>query len=108
MAEIRKQKSESRKQRAEVGDPSTINSPLSTIHCLPYQPLDQLAGSLSAADLHVVVMGNVFVGLVHPCKIYNILSVAAGLMTARNPLKSGGCGRHENRCNRCLSSNLTA
>ncbi len=43
--------------------------------CLPYQPLDQLAGSLSAADLHVVVMGNPFVGLVHPCKIYNILGV---------------------------------
>jgi len=47
------------------------------ILCLPYQPLEQLAGLLSAADLHVVVMGNDFVGLVHPCKIYDILSVAA-------------------------------
>ena len=52
----------------------------SNITCLPYQPLDQLAGSLSAADLHVVVMGNAFVGLVHPCKIYNILSVGAPVL----------------------------
>jgi glycosyltransferase involved in cell wall biosynthesis len=46
---------------------------LANILCLPYQPLDQLAASLSAADLHVVVMGDPFVGIVHPCKIYNIL-----------------------------------
>ena len=52
----------------------------SNILCLPYQPLEQLAGSLSAADLHVVVMGADFVGLVHPCKIYNILSVAAPVL----------------------------
>ncbi len=52
----------------------------SNIVCLPYQPLDQLAGSLSAADLHVVVMGNGFVGLVHPCKVYNILNVAAPVL----------------------------
>ncbi|MCX6923564.1 MAG: hypothetical protein NT154_10225 [Verrucomicrobia bacterium] len=39
-----------------------------------------MAGSLSAADLHVVVMGDAFVGLVHPCKIYNILSVAAPVL----------------------------
>ena len=45
--------------------------------CLPYQPLAQLSGSLSAADAHVVVMGNVMLGLVHPCKIYNMLSVGA-------------------------------
>ena len=50
------------------------------IRLLPYQPLEQLAGSLSAADLHVVVMGGEFVGLVHPCKIYNILSVAAPVL----------------------------
>ena len=43
--------------------------------CLPYQPLDQLSGSLSAADAHVVVMGDAMLGLVHPCKIYNVLSV---------------------------------
>ena len=48
---------------------------LSNITCLPYQPLAELSASLSAADLHVVVMGPPFVGIVHPCKIYNILSL---------------------------------
>lgn len=51
---------------------------LGNILCLPYQPLAELAGSLSAADLHVAVMGNAFVGMIlHPCKIYNILTVGA-------------------------------
>jgi glycosyltransferase involved in cell wall biosynthesis len=48
--------------------------------CLPYQPLNQLSAALSAADLQVVVMGDAFVGLVHPCKIYNILSVGAPVL----------------------------
>lgn len=48
---------------------------LQNIVQLPYQPLEKLSESLSAADLHVTVMGNEFVGIVHPCKIYNILSV---------------------------------
>ena len=45
---------------------------LKNIVTLPYQPLNGLAASLSSADLHVVVMGDPFVGLVHPCKVYNI------------------------------------
>jgi len=48
---------------------------MDNVLCLPYQPLDKLSASLSAADLQVVVMGNEFVGIVHPCKIYNILAV---------------------------------
>ncbi|HEY6804104.1 MAG TPA: glycosyltransferase family 4 protein [Pyrinomonadaceae bacterium] len=48
---------------------------LNNIVCLPYQPLDKLSASLSAADLQVVVMGEEFVGIVHPCKIYNIMTV---------------------------------
>ena len=50
------------------------------ILCLPYQPLSQLSASLSAADAHAVVMGDAMLGLVHPCKIYNILSVAAPII----------------------------
>lgn len=46
---------------------------LTNILCLPYQPISELSASLSAADLHVVVMGDPFVGIIHPCKIYNIL-----------------------------------
>ena len=53
---------------------------LKNIVCLPYQPLDELSGSLSAADLHVVVMGEQFVGIVHPCKVYNILAVGSPLL----------------------------
>ncbi|MGO8926605.1 MAG: glycosyltransferase family 4 protein [Limisphaerales bacterium] len=77
-----KEEAESRKQKAEIGSSSLQPSAtsLSNITCLPYQPLDRLAGSLSAADLHVVVLGNAFVGLVHPCKIYNILSVGAPVL----------------------------
>jgi len=50
------------------------------ILCLPYQPLEKLSASLSAADAHVVVMGNAMLGLVHPCKIYNILTVGAPVL----------------------------
>jgi hypothetical protein len=53
---------------------------LSNVLCLPYQPLEELAGSLSAADLHLVVMGDPFVGLVHPCKIYNIMRIGSALL----------------------------
>jgi hypothetical protein len=42
--------------------------------------MELLAGSLSAADLHVVVMGEAFVGTIHPCKVYNILSVGAPVL----------------------------
>lgn len=48
---------------------------LSNILCLPYQPFSKLRASLSSADLHVVVMGEPFRGIVHPCKIYNILAI---------------------------------
>ena len=44
---------------------------------MPYQPLNQLSASLSAADAHAVVMGTKMLGLVHPCKIYNVLAVSA-------------------------------
>ena len=53
---------------------------LSNVKCLPYQPLNELSNSLSAADLHVVVMGDKFVGIVHPCKVYNILSIGAPVL----------------------------
>jgi hypothetical protein len=50
---------------------------LKNVRCLPYQPREKLAAVLSAADLHTVVMGDAFVGIIHPCKIYNILAVGA-------------------------------
>jgi glycosyltransferase involved in cell wall biosynthesis len=48
---------------------------LNNVVCLPYQPLEDLSGSLSAADLHLIVMGDAFAGIVHPCKVYNILAL---------------------------------
>ena len=57
-----------------------VEHSLPNMLCLPYQPMDQLAGTLSAADLHLIVMGNLFVGLVHPCKVYNILRVGSPLL----------------------------
>lgn len=46
----------------------------------PYQPLGELGGVLSAADLHVVTMGNGMAGVVHPCKVYNILNVGTPVL----------------------------
>jgi colanic acid biosynthesis glycosyl transferase WcaI len=42
---------------------------------LPYQPLERLLYSLSAADLHIVTVGNGMVGIIHPCKIYGAMAV---------------------------------
>jgi colanic acid biosynthesis glycosyl transferase WcaI len=43
---------------------------------LPYQPLENLKHSLTAADVHVVSLGSEMVGIIHPCKIYG--AMAAG------------------------------
>ena len=47
---------------------------------LPYQPLSELRYSLSAADVHLVSMGNEMVGIVHPCKVYGAMAVARPLL----------------------------
>ncbi len=47
----------------------------SNILSLPYQPLETVSNSLSAADIHVVIVGNKQVGIVHPCKVYSALAV---------------------------------
>src|SRR5258708_1988413 len=53
---------------------------LKNIQCLPYQPFNELSALLSAADLQVVVMGEEFVGIVHPCKVYNLLAVGIPIL----------------------------
>ena len=67
--------SEYRRMRQEASEKG-----LSNVLFLPYQEWDQLSGSLSAADLHIVAMGQPFVGIVHPCKLYNVLSVNAPVL----------------------------
>jgi glycosyltransferase involved in cell wall biosynthesis len=49
--------------------------PDASIRCLNYLPNEQISALLSAADLHVVVLGDAFNGIVHPSKIYNVLKV---------------------------------
>ncbi len=51
-----------------------------TILSLPYQPLDRLRYSLSAADVHLVTMGDDVVGIVHPCKVYGAMAVARPIL----------------------------
>ena len=47
---------------------------------LPYQPLDRVSFSLSAADIHVVIVGDKQVGIVHPCKVYSALAVSRPIL----------------------------
>ncbi|MEO8450975.1 MAG: glycosyltransferase family 4 protein [Gemmatimonadota bacterium] len=49
---------------------------LPNVRSLPYQPLDTLRFSLSAADVHLVTMGVELAGIVHPCKVYGAMAVA--------------------------------
>jgi glycosyltransferase involved in cell wall biosynthesis len=46
-----------------------------SIRSLPYQPLAELRYSLSAADVHMVSVGERMVGVVHPCKVYGAMAV---------------------------------
>jgi glycosyltransferase involved in cell wall biosynthesis len=50
------------------------------IRSLPYQPFDQIRFSLSAADVHVVSLGNDVVGIVHPCKVYGAMAVSRPIL----------------------------
>jgi len=61
--------------RAEV-EKAVARRRLDNVEILPYQPLERLRFSLSAADVHLVTMGAPMVGVVHPCKVYGALRVA--------------------------------
>jgi glycosyltransferase involved in cell wall biosynthesis len=50
------------------------------ISCPPYQPLDQIRYSLSAADVHVVSIGDDSVGIIHPCKIYGAMALGKPIL----------------------------
>ncbi|MEN1678038.1 MAG: glycosyltransferase family 4 protein [Planctomycetota bacterium] len=49
---------------------------------LPYQPLADIKYSLAAADVHIVLMNESLVGIVHPCKVYGAMSVSRPLLYA--------------------------
>ncbi len=58
-----------------VGKKEVEAARLLNVRSLPYQPLESLRYSLSAADVHLVTMGNEVVGIVHPCKAYGAMAV---------------------------------
>ncbi len=47
---------------------------------LPYQPIESLRYSLSAADVHAVTLGDDMVGIIHPCKVYGSMAVARPIL----------------------------
>jgi len=59
-----------------VGKREVEASTSPNIRTLPYQPLEQLKYSLSAADVHLVTMGDAVVGMIHPCKVYGALAAS--------------------------------
>jgi len=50
------------------------------LRSLPYQPLDQICYSLSAADVHLVTVGDKAVGVVHPCKVYGAMALSRPIL----------------------------
>jgi glycosyltransferase involved in cell wall biosynthesis len=56
------------------------NHELTNAISLPYQPLADLKHSLSAADVHIVSLGEEMVGIIHPCKIYGAMAVARPIL----------------------------
>ncbi len=52
----------------------------SNIVSLPYQPLDRIKYSLSAADLHLVALGDSMIGCNHPCKFYGAMALGKPIL----------------------------
>jgi glycosyltransferase involved in cell wall biosynthesis len=57
-----------------------ISAGAKNLRSFPYQPRETLADTLSAADVHVVSMGDDMVGIVHPCKIYGAMAVGRPIL----------------------------
>lgn len=53
---------------------------LANVVSLPYQPITELKYSLSAADVHVVSLGEAMAGVVHPCKVYGAMAAARPIL----------------------------
>jgi colanic acid biosynthesis glycosyl transferase WcaI len=68
-----------------IGKREVESSRSRNIRSLPYQPLASLRESLSAADVHVVSIGDGVVGMVHPCKVYGAMAVARPILLLGPP-----------------------
>ncbi|MGF1452019.1 MAG: glycosyltransferase family 4 protein [Opitutales bacterium] len=65
---------------AKQGVDAEIAGGAPNLSSLPYQPIERLRESLSAADVHLVSMGAEMVGMVHPCKIYGAMSIGRPIL----------------------------
>lgn len=52
---------------------------------LPYQPRSELLNSLSAADVHIVTIGDAVPGIVHPSKVYGAMAVGRPILLVGPP-----------------------
>lgn len=52
---------------------------------LPYQPRSELLNSLSAADVHIVTVGDAVPGIVHPSKVYGAMAVGRPILLVGPP-----------------------
>ena len=64
--------------KAEIDD--AISAGARNLLSLPYQPFEDLAESLAAADVHLVSFGERMVGIVHPCKAYGAMATGRPLL----------------------------
>ena len=55
------------------------------IMSLPYQPRSELRNSLSAADVHIVTVGDAVPGIVHPSKVYGAMAVGRPILLVGPP-----------------------
>jgi len=53
---------------------------LANVLSLPYQPLEKIKYSLTAADVHMVSLGEHMVGIIHPCKIYGAMAAGCPIL----------------------------
>ncbi|QDT71963.1 glycosyltransferase family 4 protein [Lacipirellula limnantheis] len=68
-------------RRAEVEREIAERCP-GNLMLLPYQPLEELCYSLSAADVHLVTMEDGGIGCFHPCKVYGAMAVSRPVLFA--------------------------
>jgi glycosyltransferase involved in cell wall biosynthesis len=65
--------------KREVDEAIAAERPANIVS-LPYQPLERIKYSLSAADLHVITLGSDMPGIIHPCKIYGAMSIGRPIL----------------------------
>lgn len=67
------------KRKGEV-DAAAREGGVTSLVSLPYQPMEKIRYSLSAADVHLISVGDAMVGCVHPCKFYSALALGKPIL----------------------------